>query len=85
VAAEDLEEVTLVEGLGRVPFAVDVHAAQWGTTSRALSAVRSGLVEEAWAVDEHTALVVADGGTPEVVGSGAALHLSRTSDGVLVR
>jgi cyanophycinase len=84
-AAEDLDELTLVDGLGRVPFAVDVHAAQWGTTSRALHAVRSGLVEEAWAVDEHTALVVADGGTPEIVGAGTALHLARTAEGVVVR
>ncbi|WP_435769927.1 hypothetical protein [Nocardioides sp. SYSU DS0651] len=83
-ASEDLQEVTVVDGLGRVPFAVDVHAAQWGTVSRAVHAVRSALVEEAWAVDEHTALVVDGAGAPRVVGAGTALHLTRTPDGVLV-
>ena len=84
-ASEDLEELTVVDGLGRVPFAVDVHAAQWGTVSRALHAVRSGLVDEAWTVDEHTALVVEAGRDPRVVGSGTALRLTRTDEGVVVR
>jgi cyanophycinase len=83
-AGEDLDEVVPVPGLGRVPFAVDVHAAQWGTVTRALHAVRVGLVDEAWAVDEHTALVL-DGGVPSVVGVGAAHHLVRDGDGVRVR
>ena len=83
-AAEDLDELTVVDGLRRVGFAVDVHAAQWGTVTRALHAVRAGLVPEAWAVDEHTGLVL-DGGEPWVTGSGAAHHLRREGDDVVVR
>lgn len=83
-AGEDLEEVTVVAGLGRVPFAVDVHAAQWGTLPRAVAAVAAGLVAEARAVDEHTAVVVRDGST-EVTGVGQALAVTPAGDGVLVR
>jgi len=42
--AEDLDELTVVDGLGLVPFAVDVHAAQWGTLGRLTTAVGAGLV-----------------------------------------
>ncbi len=83
-AGEDLDEVTVVPGLGRVPFAVDVHAAQWGTLPRAVAAVAAGLVTEARAVDEHTAVVVRDGAT-EVTGVGQALAVTPVGDGVLVR
>ncbi len=41
---EDLGPVTVVEGLGLVEGAVDVHAAQWGNLSRLVAAVESGLV-----------------------------------------
>ncbi|XBB65995.1 hypothetical protein ABFU82_18005 [Nocardioides sp. WV_118_6] len=70
-ASEDLDEVTVVPGLGRVGFAADVHAAQWGTTSRALHAVAAGRVDAACAIDEHTAVVVRDG-TARVTGAGFA-------------
>jgi cyanophycinase len=83
-ASEDLGPVTVVDGLGRVGFAVDVHAAQWGTVTRALHAVREGLAPEAWAVDEHTALVL-DGAEPWVTGAGAAFHVRRQGDDVAVR
>lgn len=82
-AAEDLDELAVVPGLGRVGFAVDVHAAQWGTLPRAVAAVRAGLVPEARAVDEHTAVVVRDG-VVEVVGAGAALRVRPAEGGVLV-
>lgn len=82
-AAEDLEELTVVPGLGRVGFAVDVHAAQWGTLARAVAAVRAGLVAEARAIDEHTAVVLRDG-TVEVGGAGSALVVRPAADGVLV-
>lgn len=70
-ASEDLDEVTVVPGLGRVGFAPDVHAAQWGTTSRALHATAAGLVDAACAIDEHTAVVVRDGAV-RVTGAGFA-------------
>lgn len=70
-SSEDLAEVTVVPGLGRVGFSTDVHAAQWGTTSRALHAVAAGLVDAACAIDEHTAVVVRDGAV-QTTGAGFA-------------
>ena len=60
-AGEDLDELAVRDGLGLVPFAVDVHATQWGTLTRLLHAVGAGLVAEGWAIDEGTVLVVDDG------------------------
>ena len=57
-ASEGLEELEIRDGLGLVPFAVDVHAAQAGTLGRAVGAVAQGLVDRAVAVDENTALVL---------------------------
>jgi cyanophycinase len=71
-AGEDLDVVTVRPGLGVVPFAVDVHAAQWGTLGRLVHAVEAGLVAEGWALDEGACLA---GGT--VVGPGAAWHVTR--------
>jgi cyanophycinase len=71
-AGEDLDVVTVVPGLGLVPFAVDVHAAQWGTLGRLVHAVEEGLVAEGWALDEGALLV--DG---TVIGPGAAWHVTR--------
>jgi cyanophycinase len=69
-AGEDLDPVTVVPGLGLVDFAVDVHAAQWGTLGRLVYAVEAGLVREGWALDEGALLV--DGA---VIGPGAAWHV----------
>lgn len=81
-AGEELEEVTVVDGLGLVPFAVDVHAAQWGTVSRLVAAVGAGLVDSGVAIDEHT--VVRWSGTDEaptaVEGRGAAWQVARGGD-----
>ncbi|QDW30654.1 hypothetical protein FFF93_013380 [Arthrobacter sp. KBS0702] len=70
--SEGLDELDVRDGLGLVPFAVDVHAAQAGTLSRAVGAVAEGLVDRAVAVDENTALVLrhADLEDLEVIGSG---------------
>ena len=69
--SEGLGEVELREGLGLVPFAVDVHAAQAGTLGRAVAAVVHGMVDRAVAVDENTALVLpnADPGEQRVIGT----------------
>lgn len=83
-ASEDLGELTVVDGLGRVSFSIDVHAAQWGTTTRAIAAVAAGLLDEVRAVDEHTAVVVVNGEL-HVTGAGQALLVSPGTDGVLVR
>jgi cyanophycinase len=70
--SEGLDELDIRDGLGLVPFAVDVHAAQAGTLSRAVGAVAAGLVERAVAVDENTALVLrhAELGELQVIGAG---------------
>ena len=41
---EGLDPVTVVDGIGLVGGAVDVHAAQWGNLSRLVAAVEAGLV-----------------------------------------
>ncbi|KUM33292.1 Type 1 glutamine amidotransferase-like domain-containing protein [Arthrobacter sp. EPSL27] len=71
-ASEGLGEVELREGLGLVPFAVDVHAAQAGTLGRAVAAVVHGMAGKAVAVDENTALVLPhlDPGEQRAIGSG---------------
>lgn len=71
-ASEGLAEVELHDGLGLVPFAVDVHAAQAGTLGRAVAAVVHGMVGKAVAVDENTALVLphADPREQRVIGTG---------------
>ncbi len=83
-AGEDLEEISVVDGLGLVPFAVDVHAAQWGTLGRLCAAVAEGLVPAGVALDEDTALVV-DGAAITVVGTGAAHMVTAAPPGTRVR
>jgi cyanophycinase len=74
-AGEDLDELAVAPGLRLAPFAVDVHAAQWGTLTRLVHAVAGGLVTEGWAIDEGTALVL-DGGPPRVEGLGCAYRVA---------
>ena len=76
---EELGEIEIRDGLGLVDFAVDVHAAQWGTLTRLIAAVDAGLVAEGYAIDEGTVLVV-DGAEPRVEGLGHAWR-ARTHDG----
>lgn len=82
-AAEDLDEVTVVEGLGLVDLAVDVHAAQWGTLSRLVAATEAGLVDGGVAIDERTALVVGDDGFA-VAGEGSVWQVLDEPAGVIV-
>lgn len=80
---EDLEEVTIVEGLGLVDLAVDVHAAQWGTLGRLVAATEAGMVAGGVAVDEFTALVVSDDGL-RVLGAGSVWRVMDGPAGVIV-
>jgi cyanophycinase len=82
-AGEDLDGLEVRDGLGLVPFAVDVHATQWGTLTRLVHAVRAGLVDEGWAIDEGTALVVDDGAI-SVEGLGGAYRVARREGAVAV-
>jgi cyanophycinase len=75
-AGEDLDALAVRPGLGLVPFAVDVHATQWGTLTRLVHAVAAGLVADGWAIDEGTALVAGDG-PPRVEGLGTAYRVTR--------
>jgi cyanophycinase len=77
---EDLAPVTVVEGLGLVEGAVDVHAAQWGNVSRLVAAVEAGLVPSGVALDECTTLLP-DG---DVAGAGRVWRVEPGSDGVVV-
>jgi cyanophycinase len=78
-ASEDLDEVSVVPGLDLVPFSVDVHAAQWGTLSRLIAAVRSGRVASGIAIDEDT-LVIVEGPTARVAGLGLVHGVSSSGN-----
>ena len=74
--SEDEEYLDVRPGLGLVPFAVDVHASQFGTPTRLLHAVRARLVPEGWAIDEET-MVEVSGGAVAVHGLGGAYRVRR--------
>lgn len=84
--AEDLEEVEVRAGLGLVPFAVDVHAAQWGTLPRLITAVTRHGLRHGVAIDENTVVEVGADGRARVSGLGRAHSVRPSADGsVLVR
>ena len=74
--SEDEDFLAVRPGIGLVPFAVDVHAAQWGTLARLIHAVRTGAVAAGWAIDEDTALEVSGGEVVAVHGLGSAYHVT---------
>jgi cyanophycinase len=78
-AAEDLEELGVVPGLGLIDVMVDVHCAQWGTLPRLLAALGAG--DAGLALDENTALHLSEGAAT-VTGAGAVRHVRRSPDGV---
>lgn len=57
-AGEDLDLLTVGNGLGLVDFSVDVHATQWGTLSRLIHAVDSKMCGDGFAIDEDTMLEI---------------------------
>ena len=81
---EELDDVAVVGGIGLVPGAVDVHAAQWGNVSRLVAVVAAGLAPSGVAIDEGT-LLRSDGA---VAGAGRVWHVTSdttTPGGALVR
>lgn len=80
---EDLDEVTVAEGIGLVDLAVDVHAAQWGTLGRLVAATEGGLVEGGVAIDEGTVLIVNDEGL-RISGVGNVWRVLDDAAGILV-
>lgn len=81
-ASEDLDEITMGEGIALIDLAVDVHAAQWGTLSRLIAATEAGLTDSGVAIDEHTALIVGDGPL-RVVGRGSVWTVTLDDDGAV--
>lgn len=82
-AGEDLDEVTVVPGLGLVPWTVDVHCAQWGTLPRLLTAVTRPDGRDGLALDENTALHL-DAEGARVAGTGTAWSVRSHGTGVRV-
>jgi cyanophycinase len=81
-AGEGMDLLAVRSGLGLVPFAVEIHASQWGTLTRLLHAVDLGLVAAGWAIDEDTLLQV-DATGLQVQGDGQAYHLQRDPSGTI--
>ena len=82
--SEDEEQLAVRDGIGLVPFAIDVHASQWGTVTRLMHAVRAGQVPDGIAIDEDTMIEVRDG-TIGVHGLGGAWHARLDGDRLAVR
>ncbi|HEX9961830.1 MAG TPA: Type 1 glutamine amidotransferase-like domain-containing protein [Pyrinomonadaceae bacterium] len=82
-AGEDLDFLDVREGLGLVPFAVDVHASQWGTLSRLIHAIDANLVDTGWAIDENTMLEMIEGES-KIYGAGNAYRVRRQDGRITV-
>jgi cyanophycinase len=80
---EDVVELLVRDGLGLTGLTIDVHAAQWGTLARLITAVGAGLVPDGAAIDEDTALVL--GGSATVAGTGNVWWVSSGDGAVAVR
>ncbi|MDQ4212308.1 Type 1 glutamine amidotransferase-like domain-containing protein [Microbacterium sp. ASV81] len=78
--AEDLDEVTVVAGIGLVDVSIDVHAAQWGTLSRLIAATEAGAVDGGLGLDESTALIAGPDG-PRIAGEGSVWRVIPGADG----
>jgi cyanophycinase len=81
---EDLDELTIVDGLSLVPFAVEVHCAQWGTLSRISAAVAASRIGAAVAIDEDTMLGLR-GGVATVSGPGQVWTVTSAKTGAVVK
>jgi cyanophycinase len=81
-AAEDLDPVTVVSGLGLIGEMVDVHASAWGTLPRLEAAMAMAVdVTTGLGLDEDTAWLVTDDGT-RVLGRNAVHRLDRDALGL---
>ena len=81
--AEDLDEITVVAGIGLVDVSIDVHVAQWGTLSRLIAATEAGAVDGGIGIDESTVLI-ADAEGLRIAGSGSVWRVFAGSEGVIV-
>lgn len=83
-ASEDLDMLNVRAGLGLVPFAVEVHAAQWGTLSRLIHTIDASLADEGWAIDENTMLEVFEQDV-RIYGAGSAYHIGRNGNEINIK
>ncbi|MFB7843402.1 Type 1 glutamine amidotransferase-like domain-containing protein [Microbacterium sp. NPDC056052] len=81
--AEDLDEITVVSGIGLVDVAIDVHVAQWGTLSRLIAATEAGAIDGGLGIDESTVLI-ADAEGLRIAGEGSVWRVFAGSEGVTV-
>lgn len=82
-ASEGRDLLDVRPGLGLVPYAIDVHASQWGTLTRLIHAVELGLVQRGLAIDEDTMLHIQDGHAV-VYGSGHIYSVTASDNGPVV-
>ena len=82
-AGEDLDYLEVRKGLRLVPFAVDIHASQWGTLSRLIHAVDAETVNEGWAIDENTLMEIIEGEV-KIYGDGSAYRVSQKNGKISV-
>jgi cyanophycinase len=76
-------ELLVRDGLGLTALTIDVHAAQWGTLARLVTAVGAGITPEGAAIDEDTVLVLGD--APFIAGTGNVWWVSSGDGTVAVR
>ena len=81
--AEDLDQLTVVDGLGLTEVSLDVHAAQWGNLARMIMAVRNQVVDLGVAIDEDTVLILNSRGN-DVRGAGQVWTVLARDSSVLV-
>jgi cyanophycinase len=82
-ASEDLVDLSFRQGLGAVPFIVDVHCAQWGTLPRLICAVSTSPNLVGFGIDENTVLIVGSSGA-EVRGGGRVWQVAARDGSVVV-
>ncbi len=78
--AEELDYLTVRDGLGLVEFSIDVHGSQWGTLTRLIHAVDQGMIANGWVIDEDTMLEIKDGAI-NVFGLGQAYYITGQGGG----
>jgi len=78
---EDLDELTVVPGLGLTTWSVDVHCAQWGTLPRLIEVIRAGESGQGrgngLGIDENTLVIIDPDGRISVAGAGQAWMVHR--------
>jgi cyanophycinase len=80
--SEELDLLEVRQGLGFVPFSVDVHASEWGTLARLMQAIDLELNSDGWAIDENT-LVHVQGNQIQVQGLGHAYRVQRQAASIV--